>query len=474
MKLRPASEFTPLPVEQLPQRLRDKLPPPYSKTPEFKHRQELILDAVAACLNRLDQAESKYQAEYGAPINDCPQIDAEGGTAVHAHPGEAARAGGQHPPITNRGGKSTGSASPLAGLPSFEALEDLHIVPFGKNSKYTLVAIPKPDSSADFNHSFVDWVTFSFKSFELSLELNDGRPALHPHDYVSALSLHLYNIFGYGVSRKRESGLNFYQHSYDMGDNGWGFVCIGGQQESVCVTIKGQGLLAAKPGWEKRLYDFLLGIDGAKLTRIDLAHDNFASATSLDDYLQMYMDGKFISRGRAPNVEQAGNWINPNGKGRTLYIGSRTSGKLLRIYEKGLQLAGGFHEKYPHWVRVELELKNIDRVIPLDALLKPGQYLAGAYPALSALFVIQSIIATAKNTVKSTFERAVEVTRHQFGKHIYTIFDVLGSDEALRRLTQGKEELPRNLVFENYDSCPESDFLHTQPVKLVTLDQLPI
>lgn len=226
------------------------------------------------------------------------------------------------------------------------------------------------------------------------------------------------------------------------------------------VTIKGQGLLASKPGWEKRLYDLLTQIPESHLTRVDLANDNFNSDVSLDDYLSMYHADLFTSRGRPPEIEQHGNWVKPNGKGRTLYIGSRKSGKLLRIYEKGLQLANGFHEKFKNWVRTELELKAQDRVIPLDVLLRPGQYLAGAYPALARMHKTQELIRTAKNTVKSTFEQSLEVTRHQFGKHIWTQVQILGVDETIRRLTHGKNQIPSKLNFDTFEQYTESDYLH--------------
>ncbi|MDP2904597.1 MAG: replication initiation factor domain-containing protein, partial [Methylovulum sp.] len=73
--------------------------------------------------------------------------------------------------------------------------------------------------------------------------------------------------------------------------------------------------------------------------------------SGIESYVEMYHAGLFVNRGQAPNIEQAGNWLNPNGKGRTLYIGQRASGKLLRIYEKGLQIANGYHEKFPNWLR---------------------------------------------------------------------------------------------------------------------------
>ncbi len=259
----------------------------------------------------------------------------------------------------------------------------MQFVAVGKRGLFQVIAIPRPDKSKSEKHSFIDWVNFTFKTAAMPMHLKTGHQAVTDYEYVQCLSAHLFSIFGYGVLNQRESGMNFYKHSFDVGtllNHQLGLVCIGGQNDTVAVTIKGQGLMTAQPGWEARLYAFLQSIPGAKITRLDLANDNFNSKTSLDDYLSMYHAGLFINRGRAPNIEQAGNWVKPNGKGRTLYIGNRKSGKLLRIYEKGLQLANGFHEKFPNWVRVELELKADDRVIPFDALLRPGQYLAGAIP----------------------------------------------------------------------------------------------
>jgi len=148
---------------------------------------------------------------------------------------------------------------------------------------------------------------------------------------------------------------------------------------------------------------------------------------------------------------------------------------LLRIYEKGLQLANGFHEKFPNWVRVELELKNDDRVIPLESLLRPGQYLAGAYPALKNMHKIQSRIETFKNTVQSTFERCVEVTRHQFGKYIWAFSEIFGAEEAIKKLTEGKEQLPQKLTLaDNWQQFEESFYKHTEALLTFNNGAIPL
>jgi DNA relaxase NicK len=91
-------------------------------------------------------------------------------------------------------------------------------------------------------------------------------------------------------------------------------------------------------------------------------------------------------------------------KGRSLYVGSRESGKLLRVYEKGIQMG----DPKDKWVRWELELHSSQRVIPLDTIIKPSEYLAGAYPALSFLNAEQSVIKTTIKKAKMTVERIIE------------------------------------------------------------------
>lgn len=113
---------------------------------------------------------------------------------------------------------------------------------------------------------------------------------------------------------------------------------------------------------------------GAKITRIDLAHDDFLGETvNIEKAKAWYYEGGFTSNGRPP----AAKFIDDmgSGKGKTLYIGKRQNGKMLRIYEKGRQLG----DSSSPWVRVELELRGKNRLIPWDAVNSPATYLAGGY-----------------------------------------------------------------------------------------------
>ena len=59
---------------------------------------------------------------------------------------------------------------------------------------------------------------------------------------------------------------------------------------------------------------------------------------------------------------------------------------LLRIYKKGKQMG----DPTSPWDRAEVELHNKGRVVPWEVVASPGQYLAGAYPALRLLNAEQS------------------------------------------------------------------------------------
>jgi DNA relaxase NicK len=342
----------------------------------------------------------------------------------------------------------------------YTSKEDFKVVAVGTGSKLTLIRIPVALESVHSTVSFIDWLNFSFKKHDYFTSVfSAGIQEYNPNisidtemQIVSDLSRFLTSIFGYGVIGERTKGLYFYQRAFDLADSdkNWGQVCIGGQNDSVLVSLTAQGLLAAKSGWEQRLYDFVTRIPNAKITRIDLAHDAFNSPKSLEDYFQMYLADLFSLTHSRPSVEQRGDWVNDVQQGRTLYVGKRLSGKFLRIYEKGKQLGGGFSMLYPDWVRVELELHNTQRDIPLDVLLKPGAYLAGSYPALKNILSEQCSIDTKKKSAKLTVDRLIEVTRHQFGRYFHFISSLFGIEQAFQILTYDKEQIPKRLDTDDY------------------------
>ena len=284
----------------------------------------------------------------------------------------------------------------------------------------------------------IDWVNFTFGIETMGDKYwQEDEYILDTHRYTAAidsLEADLEHIFGFTTSSCRNSGLNFYQQSYVLGED-FGFICIGGQRNTVLIMINGRGCNFAKSGWELRLYNFLVTkAKRPKLTRVDIAHDDFEGKHISVDWGNMQDGlGGFQLGNRAPNIEHKGNWRRPNGKGRTLCIGSRDSGKYLRLYEKGR--AEG--DPNDNWQRAEVEFKSIDRVLPFDMLLVPSEFFIAAYPCFRDLaqHLQPERIETISKTAQINFQTAIENLKHQYGKYINIFKEVFEPEELINLIS---------------------------------------
>lgn len=180
-------------------------------------------------------------------------------------------------------------------------------------------------------------------------------------------------------------GQDFYKYRYSIERNGhesaWvGFLAAGNgkskgsQDQSIHVNVQGHACTFAEHGWREKMADCIDMHDG-RITRVDLALDMF-DGLSYDFGLlrQDYKDGAFKVRGKNPACKFDGDWGNDSA--RSLYIGSRTSGKITNIYEKGDQLFGV--KAGSRWVRAELRYGDQLRVLPSDILRNPDTFFSGA------------------------------------------------------------------------------------------------
>lgn len=98
---------------------------------------------------------------------------------------------------------------------------------------------------------------------------------------------------------------------------------------------------------------------GAKFTRIDVCYDDVSEApTTVRDYAKLYESREYEGRTRTSRQ------VTDSTGGHTLYIGSRTSERMMRIYDKGAERGLG----NDWWVRHEIELKG-------DAAKGAAQYI---------------------------------------------------------------------------------------------------
>ncbi|MDD5441958.1 MAG: replication initiation factor domain-containing protein [Pseudomonas fluorescens] len=276
----------------------------------------------------------------------------------------------------------------------------------------------------------IDWINFTvledtfFKTARQTLVADD--------QIIEEASRQFEKIFGFGITEKRDRGMNFYRESWVLGD-GMGFVCFGGQRATMLVTLSGQGCQNAVAGWEKRLFHFLTKVAmRPSISRIDLAHDDIEGAyLSVDWAYDQYALGGYTQKagGRPPNIERIGNWTRPTGKGRTLTIGLRSSSKFCRFYEKGRKEG----DKSSPWCRCEVEFKNTNTIIQFDVLLNPTDFFAAAYPCFSHFVQVETPqrMEVKVKTAQITVDACIEVTKHQFGKYIRVFRELWGDKKAL-------------------------------------------
>lgn len=273
------------------------------------------------------------------------------------------------------------------------------------------IAIPAPFTSAHPLSALTDYlnITFPFTEDRLPSFVADWRRFLG--DSFGALS-------------ERSRGLHGYRRSF-LFDHGSVLVAVGGQRGTGFVSLPGEGC-ARVPCWESARTFFADVLKG-RITRWDGAVDDFDGVHGVDLAVEWWRAGKFNAGGNRPSCSQYGNWIEPDGHGRTFYVGRRTNGKLMRIYEKGKQLG----DPNSPWVRWELELHNIDRVIPFDVLTAPGQYVAGAYPCMRWVREEASRIRTHRKSVEIVYEYLVRCAQTGYGRLINVMLEREPSVEAV-------------------------------------------
>lgn len=205
-----------------------------------------------------------------------------------------------------------------------------------------------------------------------------------------------------------------------------GLIAWGGEHQrgrALC-SISGTGCqLIPLDGWVCAAQE--LENLGARLTRLDLAADDIEGQFSVDTAATWYQTGQFGTGGNVPSVDQRGNWLTPDGRGRTLYVGKAKNGKVLCVYEKGKQLG----DVTSPWVRWELRLGNKDRVIPFCAMVDRAEHFAGGYSCLQRVVdAAAQRVRTARLVVEKSLSRLVFYARRSYGRLVSVLLDHHGGD----------------------------------------------
>ncbi len=293
----------------------------------------------------------------------------------------------------------------------------------------------------------IDWLSITMKQDVFKSSKSERAEGIEKENIIiDDISIVLKDIFGFGVEFENRNGKNYYKRSFDL-EHKSGYVAIGGQNDTVMIAINGTGCTYGHIGWEKHLYDWLVKFaPNAKITRVDLCHDDLEGAyTSVDYFFKEYTKGGFKTGGRSPNIENKGNWYKPTGKGRTLEIGSRSSGKFCRIYEKGKHLG----DKTSDWTRTEMEYKSSGFYIGFGVLLNPSDYFLSAYPCFDVIKTKNNPQTFERKEVTNliTFESMLNNLKKQYGNTISFFRDVYQDDQKLLDILTDieKKSVPKRL-----------------------------
>ena len=381
-----------------------------------------------------------------------------GCAVAQAGSGDATECATAHlPPASNTGGQT--------GVGTVSERTTQIVVVNGKAKE-----IPLRQGSNTAAH--IDTLTFTFTKEVLidhETPLDDKHPE-NVRELAEKLSSTMHTLFGFGISEQK-NGINGYKYSFVMGSHTtkYGVVAFGGsnQKDSIMVHLYGDGLTAAIDGWETRLYNWLdVFAPFAKITRCDLAHDFFEGEYTPDQAYQSWQQGGFDNRGQRPRARLHGyDWLDDKRTGKTFYVGTPNSSRLVRVYDKGCEQG----DNTSRWVRFELQLRNRDYIIPHDILINAGGYLTAAYPVCQELFEQYRDCPAKAERVKKTQEINLEhVVKYasQSSSPCINLMEWLGlsDSEIVKLLKGGKAKQPKRLGADKED-CRQANMRYVHEMK---------
>ena len=126
----------------------------------------------------------------------------------------------------------------------------------------------------------------------------------------------------------------------------------------ICLDLSGQGCREFEnvPGndWLKFLHDICDRDFKTNITRLDLAYDDHTGILDLNRIACDVRDRYYTSPSKKSQIIWSDDQVN-DVKGLTVYIGSKSSDVMVRIYDKAAEREFGSEL---HWVRVELQLRH--------------------------------------------------------------------------------------------------------------------
>lgn len=163
-----------------------------------------------------------------------------------------------------------------------------------------------------------------------------------------------------------------------------------------------------------------------RLSRCDLAYDDLDGIHNLAFLVRLFLVGKFTVRGQEPSMHEHRHF--QQRKGDTVNIGSPTSERFMRVYEKGKEQG----DDRSVWVRWEVQFRSSTRrELDLEMLTSPADYMRGAYEALDFISETARRLDVTKEQMQATLVSATKHLRRQYGATLNFFATILPDHEAL-------------------------------------------
>lgn len=204
----------------------------------------------------------------------------------------------------------------------------------------------------------------------------------------------------------------------EIGAVQWG----GRQGDRVMLEVKGEH--------SPRVAELLRGRFSHRVTRVDACADFDAPGA----FSRLYRACRAIKKAHGIVGGKFGDWEDFPEKGRTLYLGARSSVTRARLYEKGLQPEYQ-HLNKPNWVRLEVQVRpageakvGFSKASPLD------MWGASKWSRdIAAQVLKEHVDPHPAGTVYRLSERenALRWMCKQYGAHLLSLADDLGGWECI-------------------------------------------
>lgn len=313
-----------------------------------------------------------------------------------------------------------------------------------KTTKTYTAAIATPSITNSGSKVFIHWVAISFSTdnsddFIDAFSKTSGIPKnVRSCDNASAL-----------ISYRAKSGVYISNQNSMLLKDRHGHT-------NYTLVLNGKDCLVTKR-W-KLLIAFFKALPNVQINRVDISKD-FKTGISLKDIKTAHRNGEFCINGQNPTMLSIGEFEHDDGiEARTVVIGKRENGKLLRVYEIGRKIKS----KNRSEIRLEVEFRSSkSRTIPFEILANPESFFAGTYPYLSQFCNGKTAKMDFRKQEKNyDYLRKVEALRNSYGPTVNLILAVEGSPLAVVDLIR-RGGFPSGMTPENIKA------LTVKPIKKI-------